>query len=328
MTVHAHTNQDNLNSVDQNMGSSDNVQFNKIGAGVSPNEKLTVEGALSLDEQASAPSATSGYGKVYVKTDGVLYYLDDCGNEQQISEFAKNYVNGLKLNFVNASTFQVEAGECRDFSDTLNIVLSSNINVDITVSGAGGLDSGSEAASTWYAVFVIGDTNGVNSPTTLLSVNTTPSLPSGYDSFRRIGWVRNDSSSNFINMNQYALGGLRRYMYVDTDESNLRVLSAGTATSFTTVDCSSFIPSTSTLADAFIEFDNNNTAGDNLAIRPNGTTCTGDGCRVNVQIGIGLTDFFRVREEIITNSSQEIQYRLSSASDSANISIFGFTDEI
>ena len=38
-----------------------------VGIGTSgPNEKLTVEGVLSLDE-ISAPSATSGYGKLYVK---------------------------------------------------------------------------------------------------------------------------------------------------------------------------------------------------------------------------------------------------------------------
>jgi hypothetical protein len=39
-----------------------------VGRGTTcPDEKLTVEGAVSLDE-TTAPSASSGYGKVYVKS--------------------------------------------------------------------------------------------------------------------------------------------------------------------------------------------------------------------------------------------------------------------
>lgn len=55
-----------------------------IGA-TSPNEKLTVEGSLSLDE-ITAPSATAGYGKVYVKsTDSKLYFKTDTGTEYDLT---------------------------------------------------------------------------------------------------------------------------------------------------------------------------------------------------------------------------------------------------
>lgn len=51
-----------------------------VGTGTA-NEKLTVEGAISLDEIV-APSLTAGYGKVYVKaTDSLLYFKDDSGTE-------------------------------------------------------------------------------------------------------------------------------------------------------------------------------------------------------------------------------------------------------
>jgi len=58
----------------------------KIGIGTTnPNEKLTVNGVLSLDE-ISAPSATSGYGKLYVKsTDSKLYFKDDGGAEYDVT---------------------------------------------------------------------------------------------------------------------------------------------------------------------------------------------------------------------------------------------------
>jgi len=64
-----------------------------IGA-TNPNEKLTVEGALSLDEIA-APSADSGYGKVYVKSsDSSLYFKDDGGTEYDLTTGGDNFVVG------------------------------------------------------------------------------------------------------------------------------------------------------------------------------------------------------------------------------------------
>lgn len=50
-----------------------------------PNARLTVEGALSLDE-ITAPSFTAGYGKLYVKSsDSKLYFLDDSGAEYNLT---------------------------------------------------------------------------------------------------------------------------------------------------------------------------------------------------------------------------------------------------
>lgn len=58
----------------------------KLGVGTSsPNEKLTVEGVASLKE-TTAPSASSGYGKLYVKSsDSKLYFLDDSGVEYDLT---------------------------------------------------------------------------------------------------------------------------------------------------------------------------------------------------------------------------------------------------
>lgn len=48
--------------------------------------KLTLEGALAIDE-VTAPSATAGYGKVYVKaTDSLLYFKDDGGTEYDLTD--------------------------------------------------------------------------------------------------------------------------------------------------------------------------------------------------------------------------------------------------
>jgi hypothetical protein len=57
-------------------------------------EKLTVEGALSLDE-ISAPSNTTGYGKLYVKsTDSKLYFLDESGSEYDLTASGGGGIGG------------------------------------------------------------------------------------------------------------------------------------------------------------------------------------------------------------------------------------------
>lgn len=42
-------------------------------------------GILLLEEQSSSPTATDGFGKVYVKTDKKLYYLDEDGVEYDLT---------------------------------------------------------------------------------------------------------------------------------------------------------------------------------------------------------------------------------------------------
>jgi hypothetical protein len=67
----------------------------QVGIGTTaPVGKLTVEGALGLDEIA-APSATSGYGKIYVKsTDSSLYFKDDGGTEYDLTTGGDDFVVG------------------------------------------------------------------------------------------------------------------------------------------------------------------------------------------------------------------------------------------
>ncbi|HYD64568.1 hypothetical protein [Azospirillum sp.] len=51
-----------------------------VGAG-NINERLTVQGVMSLAHAAAAPAATAGFGKLYVKTDGLLYFKNATGTE-------------------------------------------------------------------------------------------------------------------------------------------------------------------------------------------------------------------------------------------------------
>lgn len=136
-------------------------------------------------------------------------------------------------------------------------------NIDITVSGVNGLDTGSEAANTWYAVHVIagdGQTT-VTDPTAnnsqfpcqrravkqagLLSLSgTAPTLPPGYSRFRRVGWVRNNGSSNFFQFTN-AVNDDWFWWNEDVSAGNFLVLNVTTsAVTFTDVSCAAVAPST------------------------------------------------------------------------------------
>ena len=58
-----------------------------VGLGLEPNERLTLNGAVSLQIQSTSPNHTGGFGKLYVKNDGRLYYRHALnGSETSIGE--------------------------------------------------------------------------------------------------------------------------------------------------------------------------------------------------------------------------------------------------
>jgi hypothetical protein len=95
-----------------------------------------------------------------------------------------------------------------DTSGNAKRVESVSLTADITVTGANGLDTGAEAANKWYSIWVID--NGTTTASLLSESATAPTLPSGYTFKARVGWVRNDGSSNFIRFKQVN----RRVQYI------------------------------------------------------------------------------------------------------------------
>ena len=72
------------------------------------------------------------------------------------------------------------------------------VTADITVNGAAGLDTGAQAASSWYHMHAIINTaTGALSAVFSLSA-TSPTLPAGYAYYAYLGAVYSDAASHFI----------------------------------------------------------------------------------------------------------------------------------
>lgn len=153
-----------------------------------------------------------------------------------------SFINGLRLVWVSDSQIQINAGVCKDSADKTVIRNPAPLTVDLSASGANGLDVSVEAASTFYAVHVIKGMSGFIPTAGLFSLSETdPTLPENYTDFRHIGWVRNNASSNIRPFLMRGRSQDRLVQYLDPVNSRA-VLSGGSATEDTSVDCSSLIP--------------------------------------------------------------------------------------
>lgn len=145
--------------------------------------------------------------------------------------------------------------------------------VDVTVSGAGGLDTGTEAVSTWYHAYVID--GGAASPVALLSTNaSTPTLPSGYTHWAYVGAVYNDSAGNFIGIDQ-------KDRRVTLTPALAVIDGATTASAWTGFSCAAFYPTTAKRVRGI----QGNAAQSDMAIAP---FSNGSGLSVQNSGGLGV----------------------------------------
>ncbi len=223
------------------------------------------------------------------------------------------------------TVIDIAAGSCRDSTDIDNMVLGAFTKTTgswAVGTGNGGLDTGSVANSTWYHVFVIKrqDTNVVD---VLLSTSaTSPTLPTNYTLFRRIGAIKTDGSAHILTFTQD--GDRFRWKAA----SVLDVNSANPGTSAVTATLT--VP-TGVVVWADITFQiSNQTTGTIGALvtaldeTDRAATSTERSYRTGGSTGVFTAQAMLVK----TNTSAQIRYRLSAsgASDTVLLYTFGWID--
>lgn len=209
------------------------------------------------------------------------------------------YVNGMRLAWVSTTTFTVSQGITRNSTNVNDISIGLPLNVaatqtgelpvdagdgpvtvDITLTGAGGLDQGTLAINTFYAVHAVGDSTGNNDSTAMISTSlTAPVLPGGYDMFRRIGFIKTDGASHVLPFRQEGLS-TDRWMWWDAAIATS--VTAGASATFATVDASAGIPPMGVSSDAkFLVFFTPTGAGNTLELRPGLSSATNGYARLS-----------------------------------------------
>jgi hypothetical protein len=171
-----------------------------------------VSGTLSIDLSAyatlaspaltgtpTAPTAAPGTNSTQLATTAFVLANVPIG-------VLRNYIDGLMLAWVSATSFSVAVGQAADSANAILMNLAAAITKTTAAwvigTGNGGLDTGAIAASTWYHVHLIrrSDTGVVD---VLYSISVSaPTMPASYNQRRRIGSVKTNASSQFINFLQ------------------------------------------------------------------------------------------------------------------------------
>lgn len=211
------------------------------------------------------------------------------------------YSTGCNMTFLTTTTFSITVGQFRDSTNTNDINVTSAVTVNVRNNGANGLDVGTLAPNTFYAVYVIGtstanDTSllaatvqpvpAIQPPTTitastggffqpglgLISLSrTNPVLPLGFDMFRRVGFILTDATAApntlILKFDQTGNNSLRWMWY----DAPIAVKAAGAAAAFTALSLAPAVPPIATTV--MLEADLvPNAAGNFVALQPASST--------------------------------------------------------
>lgn len=247
-----------------------------------------------------------------------------------ISNLGLKYINDCSIVASSGgATFSITPGQMRDSTNTFDIVVPSTLTVTGTTKGANGLDSGTIANNTWYAVHVIYDPTNNNPVSAIFSLSATapvmPSLASTgvtYGAFRLIGWVKTDGSALFLPFIILGNGNARQHYW----DSSINVLTGGTSATFATVQCLAAVAPAQTNLSAFAQVSfTAATAADYVAIRPLGSTA--DAADVLNISGSVASVAQRIPANIlltVSSGNPSIQYINSAVSCATTINIRGF----
>lgn len=254
------------------------------------------------------------------------------------------YFIGLNLSAASSTVVAIAPGQARDSTDNIDLPVgfpnlqnnqitpaiqfanySPPLLVNSAVNGANGLDTGTIAASTNYAFYLIGDSRGYNPVAGIMSLISSPGplLPSGYDSYRLLGFWKTDGSSHFVYATNKPQNMAAATAWFNTPA--LTVLTGGVATSFTAIDLTTnaAVPTT-TLQNVIVTLLVTFTpaaAGDVVQFRPTGSSATS-----NIPTIVGITAGFAQTQYIqviagVGASKPEIDYLVTSASDAVTIAV-------
>ena len=172
---------------------------------------------------------------------------------------------GIKFEFVDTSSIRLVPSGINGRASILvangtelrSIVISANLTLDITASGAGGLDTGSEAANTGYDVYLITEADGAN-PALLLTVSgNAPTMPGGYIFRSEVLWFVSNSQGGGSDLASFIDIGSGTCLYQVS--GGLVVLDDGESTTTAAVDFTAFAPSIAATAKVLVELENDTT---------------------------------------------------------------------
>lgn len=164
-----------------------------------------------------------------------------------------------------------DAVSVSDGATSFNSLLTVSLNINSATSGANGIDTGSIANTTWYAVYVIFNPSTLTTAGLISTSFSSPSLPSGYTQFARVGSARTDGSAHFINFMQrgrrvsYLVGTFNGSSLAASQSMAAGASGSVTVPTWTAVAVGAYVPTTAAAIDVGLTAENGATSGAAMA---------------------------------------------------------------
>lgn len=242
----------------------------------------------------------------------------------QFAQSPWHYANGLKI--TNDGTtpdeiIDIAVGSIMDSTGVYQINVDEVLSPSIVNDGLNGLDTGTVAASTVYAVHLVADPVTQQSVGAMFSLSATaPLMPFGYSAFALIGFVVTDGTADIL-LGSWTAGNDTRRTFV-YDAPIATAVTAGNATAYTAVSLAAFVPAIQdtpvSVAFAFTP----GAASRTLNLTPgngvgNAVTITGQVTSVVVSDNVEV--FAKV-----TSGVPEIDYKVANSGDAVAINVAGY----
>jgi len=226
-------------------------------------------------------------------------------------------VSGLELAWVSNTTLTMQAGSARNSTNQADIVLPLAVTINGAANGINGLDTGVLVLSTLYTIYAVGDSTNNNVPGAVLSASAvSPTLPVGYDMWRKIGYIRTDASVHFLLGYWFGSANDRLFTY---DVPIATAVTAGSSATYAAVTLATFVPAVSQLP-VLIEANwTANAANDTLALQ--GFASVGDTVKYIAPVA-GATAHTIVRDYVnaqLDAGVPKINYKVSAAAVALNV---------
>lgn len=227
-------------------------------------------------------------------------------------------IDGLDLSFTSAKIITMSAGRARNSTNENDIILSSTATINGNNVGANGVDIAAIVLSSLYAVYVIGDSTGYMSTAGLLSLSfTAPSLPAGYDMFRRVGAVLTNGSANIISFKQTGDDADRMMWYRDAVATGI---TSGSSATFAAATLAGLIPAIQTDVLFLCAF-TPTAAADKLALRATDSSSTNGQAILSGSVaGVAKTDMLWCE----CNTTPSIDYKVTGSA--VALSVMAYKD--
>lgn len=244
------------------------------------------------------------------------------------------FVNGFAIDRASNTTLTIGAGTARDSNNVMDLTLlatdstldaagyvTAPLTLNIALSGANGIDTGTVTASSFYKIYLIGASTNLKPIACIATLNSSalPTMPSGYDSYRLIGYFAVDASSHILLAYISGDGNNRRLTY---DAPQATAITAGNATSYTAVTLSALVPNVDNTRVQIFSALTPSAAGRGVFLQ--GSASTGDQIVNLGQVtSVVLNNTDTVLSQLASGVAK-INYKVSNGSDAVALKVCGF----